>query len=383
MRPKTVIHFHRAYLALSETFIYHYLTNLRAYRPIMLARFAANLAHFPFDNLYTLSQLPWLPRYWNYALVRCRRQSPYFHQIIRRERPLLLHAHFGTEGVYALPTQRTFNLPLITTFYGQDMSQQATEARWHTGYQRLFAAGTLFLVEGNHMKARLIALGCPPEKIRLCHIGVDTHKFHFKPRTPPEDQHVHVLMCGRLTEKKGVAYAIEAISYLVADYPHIRLRIVGDGPLRPALEHLIQARQVQVQVHLLGSLSHAAYAQEMAHAHLFLAPSVLAADGDSEGGAPTVLLEAQAAGVPVVASTHADIPEVVGVKEPGYLVPERDSAALAAKLRHMLENPQRWPEWGRIGRQHIEAEYDILQVARVLEALYDEAVARHGQATFI
>ena len=375
--PKTVIHLHRAYLALSETFIYQYLTNLREYHPIMLARFAQNLSHFPFDNLYTLSQLPWLPRFWNYATVRLWKQSPYFNQIIQKERPLLLHAHFGTEGVYALCTRRTFNLPLITTFYGKDVSQQASEARWQAGYQHLFSEGTLFLVEGNYMRRSLIALGCPPKKTRICHIGVDTYKFSFKPRIQPEDNQVCLLMCGRLTEKKGVEYAIKAISHLVADYPDIRLRIVGDGPLRAGLESLIQEREVQNQVQILGYLSHDAYAQEMANAHLFLAPSVQAADGDSEGGAPTVLLEAQASGVPVIASTHADIPEVVGIKEPGYLVPERNSLALAVRLREMLDNPQRWPELGRICRQHVESEYDIRQVTRVLESIYDEAIQIH------
>ncbi|MCB8943682.1 MAG: glycosyltransferase [Ardenticatenaceae bacterium] len=370
----TAIHFHRAYLALSETFIYQYLTNLHAYRPIMLARFAQNLSNFPFADVYTLSQLPLLARYWNYAWFRLRRQSPYFNQIIRRERPSLLHAHFGTEGVYALPTHHLFDLPLLTTFYGKDMSQQAQEPRWQAGYKRLFAQGTLFLVEGNHMKKSLIALGCPPEKIRISHIGVDTQKFNFKPRVYPADDQVNILMCGRLTEKKGVAYAIEAVSRLTPQYPHIRLRIIGDGPLRTDLENLIHSRQIQAQVQILGYLSHAAYAQEMANAHLFLAPSVLAADGDSEGGAPTVILEAQAAGVPVVASTHADIPEVVGIKEPGYLVPERDSEALAARLHEMLQNPQKWPEWGQISRHHVEAEYDIRQVARMLESIYDEAI---------
>lgn len=342
----------------------------------MLARFAENVFHFPFENLYTLSQLPRFQRFWNYASFKLHGQPPYFHQVIRRERPSLLHAHFGTEGVYALPLRHVHQLPLITTFYGKDMSQQATEPKWQRGYQQLFAQGELFLVEGSHMQSELVKLGCPENKIRISHIGVDTQKFHFLPRAKPETGPIHLLMCGRLVEKKGVAYAIEALSYLVTDYPQLQLKIIGDGPLRPELERLIQERHVQKHVQILGYLSHDNYAKEMATAHIFLAPSVLATDGDSEGGAPTVLLEAQASGVLILASTHADIPEVVGVKEPGYLVPERDGKTLAANLRQMLESPYRWLEWAKIGRQHIETEYDIQKVTRSLEAIYDEVIAK-------
>ncbi len=377
MPSPTVAHLHRTYLPLSETFIYQYLVTLQQYRPIMLARFAENLSLFPFDDLYTLSQLPPPKRYWNYGYFKLRGQAPYFRQIIEKTRPLLLHAHFGTEGVYALPLRRTFHLPLITTFYGKDMSQLAQEPRWQAGYKQLFAQGELFLVEGNHMKSELIKLGCPASRIRISHIGVDTGKFRFQPRTKPTEGSIHLLMCGRLVEKKGIAYTIEALRFLVSDYPQLQLRIIGDGPLRSELETLIQALDLQSHVQILGYLSHDKYAEEMASAHIFLAPSVHAADGDSEGGAPTVILEAQASGVLILASTHADIPEVVGIKEPGYLVPERDSLALAANLRRILESPQRWAEWQEIGRQHVASEYDIRIVTRQLESIYDEAIAQH------
>ncbi|NUM44918.1 MAG: glycosyltransferase [Anaerolineales bacterium] len=371
-RP-VVAHLHRAYLALSETFIYQYLTHLHRYRPIMLARRTENRANFPFEPVYAVADQARLVQGWNYLALKAWGHQPYFLKILRQQKPALLHAHFGPEGVNALSLRRALNVPLVTVFYGKDMSQLPRMASWRRAYQRLFSEGDGFLVEGSHMKRELAALGCPEQKIHLSHIGVDTTKFSFKPRTLAPHEPCRLLMCGRLVEKKGVAYALEALAKVIDEFPNAQLRVVGDGPLRAELEALIRTRNLSAHAHILGYLSHDEYAREVENAHLFLVPSVRAADGDSEGGAPTVVLEAQAAGLPILGSTHADIPEVVGVKEPGFLVPERDADALARNLRVMLANPHRWPEWGMVGRKHVEAEYDIRRVAQTLETIYDRA----------
>jgi colanic acid/amylovoran biosynthesis glycosyltransferase len=372
-----VAHLHRCYLALSETFIYQYLTHLRRYRPLMLARRTENLANFPFEEVYAVSRQPRPVQAWNYFALKWFGWQPYFQQVLHQWKPALLHAHFGPEGVNALLLRQTLHIPLITTFYGKDMSQLPREARWRHAYQRLFAEGDAFLVEGRNMKRELAALGCPEEKIHLSHIGVDTTIFAFKPREKSSNEPFRLLMCGRLVEKKGVAYAIEALAKVVHEFPNTQLRIIGDGPLRPELEVLIRTRNLQNHARILGFLSHTEYAQEVEDAHIFLAPSVRAADGDSEGGAPTVVLEAQAAGLPILGSTHADIPEVVGVKTPGFLVPERDVDALAANLQRMLAHSHRWPEWGEIGRKHVEAEYEIQKVAQALENIYETVCRKH------
>lgn len=372
-----VAHLHRSYLALSETFIYQYLTHLRRYRPVMLARRTENLANFPFEPVYSVSQQTRPVQAWNYLVLKAFGQQPYFHHTLRQIKPALLHAHFGSEGVNARALRRALRLPLLTTFYGKDLFQLPREARWQKAYHQLFAEGDGFIVLGQNMKRELMSLGCPEEKIHLCHIGVDLGRFTFKPRTKSPTEPFRLLMCGRLIEKKGVAYALEALAQVARDLPAVQLRVIGDGPLRAELEALIVARNLQNQAQILGALSHQAYAQEMSQAHLFLAPSVRARDGDSEG-TPTVILEAQAAGLPILGTTHAGIPEIVGVKEPGFLVPERDVDALATQLRMMLTHPQRWPEWGETGRKHIEAEYEMDKVALTLETIYDTVCQKHA-----
>lgn len=370
-----VAHLHRSYLALSETFIYQYLTHLKRYHPIMLARRTENLVNFPFDALHSVSQQSRPTQAWNYLALKIFGHQPYFHRILRPLNPALLHAHFGSEGVNALALRRALNRPLLTTFYGKDLFQLPREVRWQNAYHWLFREGSGFIVLSHHMKQELRALGCAEEKIYLCHIGVDLSRFSFKPRIKSSSEPVRLLMCGRLIEKKGVIYALQALAQIVQDIPAVQLRIIGDGPLRVELETLISALHLQNHAKILGYLSHEAYAQEMAQAHIFLAPSVRAQDGDSEG-TPTVILEAQAAGLPILATTHAGIPEIVGVKEPGFLAPERDVPALAANLRMMLHNPQRWSEWGETGRKYVEAEYEIHHVTETLETIYDAVGAK-------
>jgi colanic acid/amylovoran biosynthesis glycosyltransferase len=142
--------------------------------------------------------------------------------------------------------------------------------------------------------------------------------------------------------------------------------------LRPQIEERAGRGDLQGRVDLLGYRPYPEYLEELSRANFLLAPSVTARDGDSEGGAPVCLLEAQAMGVPVVATTHCDIPEVTRPDESALLAPERDVPELARKLDALLRDSSRWPAMGRAGRAHVEAEFDIRSQVRKMEALYRE-----------
>ena len=103
-----------------------------------------------------------------------------------------------------IPIKRWLKLPLVTTFYGFDVTQLPREDIWNKAYQRLFKEGDLFLVEGNNMKHSLMEIGCSSEKIVIQHIGVNTEKINFKERTFPSDGKIVILFCGRFVEKKGL-----------------------------------------------------------------------------------------------------------------------------------------------------------------------------------
>ena len=275
-----------------------------------------------------------------------------------------------------IPLKRWLKLPLITTFYGFDVTQLPREDIWNEAYQRLFKEGDLFLVEGNHMKRSLMGIGCSSEKIVIQHIGVDTEKINFKERTFPSDGKIVILFCGRFVEKKGLIYALQALKLLISKNPQIEFRIIGDGILRNSIESFVKENNLSLYVHLLGYQSHYVFVEELGKAHIYLQPSVTAQNGDSEGGAPTTLLESQASGVPVLSTYHADIPEVVVNGKSGFLVPERDSNALAERLEYLIAHPEEWPTMGREGRRHVQMNYNIYKETENLENIYDALIRK-------
>jgi colanic acid/amylovoran biosynthesis glycosyltransferase len=222
-------------------------------------------------------------------------------------------------------------------------------------------------------------LGCPPEKVRVQHLGVDTETIAFHPRQAPPDGTVRVLMAASFREKKGLSDGLRAFAEVFARYPRMELTIMGDANpnsvaemnLKKELEAIARARALRGVVHFLGYQPHSVFLSQLQASHIFMQPSVTAADGDTEGGAPVSIIEAQASGAPVIATYHADIPEVVLDEESGFLVPEKDVSALAERLEYLASHPRAWSWLGRAGRTHVESQYDLRTQVCKLEEVYD------------
>lgn len=279
-----------------------------------------------------------------------------------RLRPFdVVHAHFGDHGYRA----RTLGPPLVVSFYGYDFGL-ASDPWWSAAYRRMFQQATFVVAEAPHAAGRLEALGCAGRKVRIHPLGVDLATLPFRPRFPRNP--VRVLFAGRFEDKKGLPDALEAIARAGSGF---RLTVVGDGPDAPAMR--AHAERLRLPVEWLGALPHPGLRAALLDADVLLAPSRTAASGDTEGGLPVVVLEAMATGLPVVGTTHADIPWAVRHERSGLVVPERDPSALAAALRQLAEQPERWPIMGALGRTRVKAMHDAsLQPGR-LDALYEEA----------
>lgn len=267
--------------------------------------------------------------------------------------------HFGSNGERALRVRDAGMVrgPIVTAFHGADMSRYV---RMHGAavYRDLFARGDLFLPVSAYWANRLAELGCPTDRIAVHHMGIDASRFKFTvPRLPTVDQPVRVVSVARLVEKKGLAYAVRAVAALRRDGIDIALDIVGDGPLRGSLESLIAELGMSNAVRIIGARSRDEVARAMEAAHLFAAPSVTARDGDMEG-IPVALMEAMASGVPVVATRHSGIPELVEDKVSGLLVSERDTDALAAAFRWLVEHPERWMAMASAAHDAVEQNFN-------------------------
>ncbi len=295
-------------------------------------------------------------------------------------RPDVIYAHFGTNGVLAEQVRHICSLPvpLVTAFHGYDLSSLPRQ-RKASFYTRLFALGDLMLPVSDSFRGRLMSLGCPPEKILVHRMGVDLDRFPFRPRMPESGEPIRLLSVGRLVEKKGIEVGLRGFAMLRRQVPSARWDIVGDGPLRFHLERQRDELSLQECVTLHGALTREAVSRLLDQSHLFLAPSVTAVNGDQEG-IPVVLMEAMASGLPVVATRHSGIPELVREGLSGRLVPERDSEALGRALCELALAPDRWDEMGRQGRAVVEREYNVRLLNDRLEGVLNELVARKHRA---
>ncbi len=370
------------YLPRSATFIYTLLRFQTCCRPLVLARRTANLDEFPLEGSVFEAE----PDSTRASRIRSRARAfahgyreTYQHRIAveaRRGGCVALHAHFGWAGRGTVDVARRLAVPLVTTFYGRDLADR--KRRWQRGpvYERLFAEGSLFFCEGPAMADHLADLGCPAEKIRIVRIGLDMDLFPFH---PAQRRPLVVIQVARLVEKKGVDVAIRAFAAARNRLGPSELWIVGDGPLRPDLERLASRLGLGGSVQFLSEVSHERYRDVMQRASIAIQPSRTAADGDTEGGAPTVLLEMQAAGIPVVTTRHADIPFVVDAGD--CLADEGDVDALADALVRLAGLSETdWQDRLLAARRFVESNHDARRIARDIEGHYREAISELASA---
>lgn len=376
-KTPVIAHFSGAFFVKSETFIYHYLSHLKSFKPICLGWRVENLGEggffFPVQDIYSLQLGRYSSKWFYYGILkRILRRDLYFEDILKKRGARLLHAHFGHNGVQALKVKKRVKIPLVTTFYGADLSKSDMVEPLMKRYKKLFARGEMFLVEGEHMKLMLQGLGCAPEKIHIQRIAIPVETIQYKERKPKGKDITRLLFCGRFTEKKGLVYALEAVKKVYNEHRcrNIRFCIIGDGELKEEIEAFIDKNKMEKYVELPGFLSYRDYLKKVEEADIFIHPSVTASDGDSEGGAPTTILEAQAMGLPIVSTEHADIPNVVVPNRSALLSAEKNVEELTRNILFLLENQQLWSAMGKVGREFVEEYHDIKKEVLNLEEKY-------------
>ena len=244
----------------------------------------------------------------------------------RRKQFDLVHAHWLIpQGI----VQSFFSVPYLVTGHGGDVTSlnQGFLKAWKRRCLRKASAVTAVSPQ---LKTVMQAI-CPGKPVEILPMGCNTRGFSPQKRKEnffdQKNQKV-ILFVGRLAEKKGTTYLIDAMAQVDA-----QLVIVGDGPLREMLE--AQAKPYGEKIRFLGAKTHQQLAEIYASADIFAAPSVQAKDGDAEGFG-LVFLEAMASGLPVVASQSGGIPYLIHHGENGLLVPPGDSGKLAEALNRLL-----------------------------------------------
>lgn len=302
-------------------------------------------------------------------------------QIMLAERPSVVHAHFGSVGAGVSNECRLLRLPLVTSFYGFDVGTLPREEAGARRIKRLLRHGAAFTAEGPALARALIALGAPADSVKLLPLCLPDWALGAPERAVSwTTEDLHLLQVARFAEKKGIDTTLIALARARARGVPATLTLVGDGGGREKLEKLAADLDLGSAVRWLGFRPYEELPKLLAHAHLFVQPSRTAASGDTEGGHPTTLIEAQAYGVPVVGTTHADIPFVVKHGETGLLCPENDPDALANSIVELHQSRDRLMAMAERARSLVIRRHHPERLRRLRERIYREARRRAPSA---
>jgi colanic acid/amylovoran biosynthesis glycosyltransferase len=306
---------------------------------------------------------------------RARYRAHCSEKIIQNLKPDVIHGHFAFESWRHITAVIKSGIPLVTTFYGLDISKLPLRKGWRERYKILFKIGAAFIVEGDFMAARLADLGCPSTKITCIPIGVSVETIQSTPKRP-NDGKIRILFTGLGREKKGALDAAAAFAAVAKRNSNVFFDLIGDGSYRQRVKDALKKAGVLDRCIFHGCVPVPRYRELLRSADIVLAPSVTAKDNDTEGGAPVTVIEAQLAGIPVVGTMHCDIPMVVKHGETGLLCMEHDTVALARHLERLVTDPELRITMGAAAACRTSPLHDIKKQVEKITGVYEKISIR-------
>lgn len=288
-----------------------------------------------------------------------------------RERRLdHLHAHFMTVAAHTVCVAHLLTgIPFTVTAHAKDVYRTTVDpVVWQAVAHQARAVVTVCDANERHIRERLL----PPGHGTVVRIynGVPIERLP-RPATTPGDECL-VLAVGRLVEKKGFDVLLDACALLAARGTEFRCLVVGDGNERDRLEARCRELDLGAHVAFTGALTRDRVQALMRSARLLAAPFVVGTDGNRDA-LPTVLLEALAAGLPVVATPVGGVAEIVRHERDGLLVPEGDASALAHGIERTLTDDRFAAHCATSGRARVHERFDRARTVRTLVDLFTPA----------
>lgn len=376
-----VLHNCLIWLPTTQKWMYNMISYLPDYieNTIVCAK-TKNLAEFNFGNIYSKKRDSYIPFAVEEGLKRIGliNYSFLLKKRLKETDASILHSHFGDRAWEDSHLKKKQNFIHIAHFYGYDASLlPASNNKWKMRYRHLFENVDRVLCEGTFMANSIKKLGCPKDKIRVYHLGVEVEKLPFKVREWDQKSKLKVLIAGSFREKKGIPYALEALAKLNEEIS-LEINIIGDADKQKKhqeeKEKIIRIAEKHNMMDIItwhGMVDHATLIQEGLRNHIFISPSVTARDGDSEGGCPVTIIELSATGMPVISTNHCDIPEAILDGNTGLLSNERDVNGLYENLIRLLHSED-WNEMAKMARIHIIENYNAKKQGEKLAEIYEE-----------
>lgn len=287
----------------------------------------------------------------------------------------IVHAHFADVAWEFRTIAQQLNKPFVVSFYGWDYEQlPTTKPIFQKHYQELFQSVAAIICEGHHGARILEKMGCSKEKLKVVPLGVEPDLIPYYRREKSRNQ-LSLLQLATFTEKKGHLYALQAFAKALETCPNMTLTLIGgEGELgvKARVLEFVETHHLEDKVTILEAIDYAQLYHYLRQFQVFIHPSCYAANRDCEGGAPVVLLDAQATGMPAIATRHCDIPEEVIDGKTGLLAMEKEVGQLASHIQRFYEmEAEEYQTFSQNARQHVCDHYDIRQNAKKLREVYD------------
>lgn len=374
-RTCIVVNKSRAHLAASESFLDAHISHFTGRVPPLLGRQTtrrAGLGSGPYlcrQNL-PMRGLRWLVRKLGVTTV-ARQDTRALVRYFRRQRVDVVMAEYGPTGLDVMEACKIANVPLITHFHGWDAYVLAVQPDQLDAYRELFERSIAIVAVSRHMRAHLISLAAPPDKVIWNPCGADVDSA---PQAKPDEAPPVYLSIGRATPKKATIVSLLAFAKVIRELPQARLQLIGGEPDAVSLQ-ATRALGIEAAVSFMGTLPHATVLERLRDARCYLHPSVTAPDGDMEG-TPVSVMEAMAAGLPVVATRHGGIMDLLDGTSAGMLVDEYDVDATAESMLAYGLDPARAASDGLHGRKLLREKWSMESSLGKLETLVELARTR-------
>jgi len=288
---------------------------------------------------------------------------------LRKEKVDCVLAEYGTTAADSLHVINYLKVPLIVHFHGYDASQKDVIKQYGEKYKDVFAHASKVIVVSKRMYKDVMNLGCPESKLVLNSYGPDDS--FFKIRAGFNNQ--QFVSVGRFVKKKAPLLTINAFKKVVNGFPEAKLIMAGDGELLEQCKNLADSLGLRDNITFSGPLNREQVQQLFSSSIAFVQHSVVAENGDSEG-TPVAILEAQAAGLPVISTFHAGIPDVVINEETGFLVEENDMEGMAKNMMRILEEQNLAEQLGTAGRIRVKEKFTMERHLQTLEKEIENSI---------
>jgi len=281
----------------------------------------------------------------------------------------LVHGHFASLGRFpARYAASYYDVPFTVTAHAADLYHDPNKEQLEHIVSKADQVVTISEYNKDYIESEIT----DKTPINVVHAGIRPEKFEPISSTAS----TRILTVSRYVEKKGLPYAIEAVSKVVNQFPDLEYHIVGSGEMEDEIRERIDEYELSDTVELLGNVTDERLIAEFDEASCFLLPCIVAESGDRDG-IPVALMESMAMETPPISTDVSGIPELIDHQQNGMVVEPKNIDELAEAVSTILSDPEKQRQFGEAGREKVKQDFNVEHEAAKLESVFTRAVNQY------